>query len=356
MNITNDIIVDAVENYFQDIHYAVVECDYNVIANNILSNVAKQIAPEIIKQTKIKKIKMLLQNGTFGKLIDYKVYESVFNSIDKNINRSSVGITSKQINYDFTCIINEFFEENTHIKFIYAMILNDEHGPNKYISVGTNENSYVFGIVYKAEQANENGFCCATIALINCDGDNYKEFIERKLNKLTGGSEMVNDENVNKKEKVKKINPADVQDENGDTLLHIAVEEHKDDVVKTLLEQGANPNIKNKSGETPIIKTFYVSYYDDDYCDIKAFKLLLEHGAEIEDICEELISKALNLYCSDDRNELLSILLLRIKHFHVKIGSETTTILHLATKYCKEIINEIMNKAKSGEYDDYEEN
>ena len=358
MNITNDMIVDAVENYFQDIHYAVVECDYNVIVNNILSNIAKQIIPEIVKQTKIKKIKMLLQNGIFIKLIDYKVYESVFNSLDKNVNKSSVLITSKQIIYDFTCIINEFFEENTHIKFIYAMLLNDEqHGPIKYISVGTNENSYVFGIVeYKPEEANENGFCCASIVLINRDGDNYKEFIERKLNKLTGGNEMVNDKSLNEKEKVKKINPADVQDENGNTLLHEAVWNGKYDIIKNLLEQGANPNIMNKNGETPIIKTFSGSCYRR--CNKKVFKLLLEHGAEIESVSETLINEVIKLDSSDDRTELLNILLPRSKRFHIKkIYGETTTILHLATEYCVEgIVNEIMNKAKNGEYDDYEEN
>lgn len=353
MNITNDIIVDAVESYFQNKPYAIAECDYNVILNDILSNVAKQITPEIRKQTKIKKIKMFLENGLFGKLIDYNLYESVFNSLDKNNDKSSVLINSKQIICDFTCIINEFFEENTHIKFIYAMILNDEqHRLNKYISVGTNENSYVFGIVeYKPERANENGICCANMMLINNDDDNYKEFIERKLNKLTGGSE-----GVNKKEKAKKINPADVQDENGNTLLHEAVKERKSDTVKTLLEQGANPNIKNKNGETPILGTFYKNYSGENICDIKSFKCLLEHGAEIKDIREELISNILNLYYNGARNELLDMLLPRIKHFHININGETTTILHLATKYCKkEIVKKIMNKAKNGEYDDYKE-
>lgn len=50
----------------------------------------------------------------------------------------------------------------------------------------------------------------------------------------------------------------DLQDKNGNTLLHLAAKAYKEEAVDTLLMFGANPDIKNKKGEKPAnVATFY---------------------------------------------------------------------------------------------------
>ena len=43
-----------------------------------------------------------------------------------------------------------------------------------------------------------------------------------------------------------------IQDQYGDTPLHIAAHGGHDDVVKLLLEYGADPTVKDKDGRTPL--------------------------------------------------------------------------------------------------------
>ena len=75
-------------------------------------------------------------------------------------------------------------------------------------------------------------------------------------------------------EKIKElINGADVniQNEDGDTLLHYAINDENYEIVKLLLEHSANVNAKDYYGDTPLHNT-------NNY---EIAKLLIEYGANV---------------------------------------------------------------------------
>ncbi|MDT7870811.1 MAG: ankyrin repeat domain-containing protein, partial [Thermoproteus sp.] len=74
------------------------------------------------------------------------------------------------------------------------------------------------------------------------------------------------------RELLKKGADPNVRDESGDTPLHKAADEGRVDVVRLLLERGADPNVKNENGDTPLHWAAYKGHVD-------VARLLLEHGA-----------------------------------------------------------------------------
>lgn len=83
----------------------------------------------------------------------------------------------------------------------------------------------------------------------------------------------------------------DAQDAHGDTPLHYAVFKKSPEVVKFLLKYGlANPNIKNKKGDTPLMKA--IEYFNDknDAKSISIIQLLITNPQ---------LTKAINI---DDKN------------------------------------------------------
>ena len=71
-----------------------------------------------------------------------------------------------------------------------------------------------------------------------------------------------------------KLNP--VEHIHGWTPLHLAAITNKEESVKTLLELGANPNVQDASGRTPI-------YYADESGRGNILQLLLDRGAVLTD-------------------------------------------------------------------------
>lgn len=49
--------------------------------------------------------------------------------------------------------------------------------------------------------------------------------------------------------------------ENGTTLLHYASMQGRDDILELLIKKGANPNIANNRGTTPLHKALQRYYY-----------------------------------------------------------------------------------------------
>ena len=75
---------------------------------------------------------------------------------------------------------------------------------------------------------------------------------------------------------IKNFSDINYRDRNGMTFLSIAVQQQKLDVIKILLENGANPNIEDNSGIPPLSYVFLRQTPNTD--DI--IKLLLNYGAD----------------------------------------------------------------------------
>jgi len=71
-----------------------------------------------------------------------------------------------------------------------------------------------------------------------------------------------------------------VKDLDGRTPLHIAAEQSRADLVELLLRHGADPNARDADGETPLHKAVSVS-------DVALVELLLRHGADPNARCKE---------------------------------------------------------------------
>ena len=73
------------------------------------------------------------------------------------------------------------------------------------------------------------------------------------------------------------------QDQNHATPLLLATERHMDDIARILLERGADPNVKNIQGKTPLHLLLERYFHDhDDINDVLVVeRLLLEHGADV---------------------------------------------------------------------------
>lgn len=86
--------------------------------------------------------------------------------------------------------------------------------------------------------------------------------IQQQLNELT--------------EIIKNFSDINYRDKNGMTFLSIAVQQQKLDVIKILLDNGANPNIEDNSGIPPLSYVFLRQTPKTD----SVIKLLLEYGAD----------------------------------------------------------------------------
>jgi ankyrin repeat protein len=70
-------------------------------------------------------------------------------------------------------------------------------------------------------------------------------------------------------------------DDAGFTPLHIAIQEKRVDVVNFLLENGADPNQKDKYGNSPLwTAVYYASRANRTEANIEILRLLLDRGAD----------------------------------------------------------------------------
>ena len=80
------------------------------------------------------------------------------------------------------------------------------------------------------------------------------------------------------------INQPDLSDEDGNTLLHLAVQIENLDVVDLLLNVGANPSIKNSKSETPAHTACRTG-------NLEILKFLVENGG-LHGILDDLIIRS----------------------------------------------------------------
>lgn len=77
---------------------------------------------------------------------------------------------------------------------------------------------------------------------------------------------------------IKNLENVDFRDKRGLTYLHVAAINHKLQVIKLLLEKGANPNCVDKRGATPVLMALGVKNRNNQ----EILRLFLEHGLDLE--------------------------------------------------------------------------
>jgi len=92
----------------------------------------------------------------------------------------------------------------------------------------------------------------------------------------------INNDKVEKKEDVLRdmnniVNP-NFQDSQGTSYLHMACQSHCIEAITILLEKGANPNINDNRGMSPIMKA--VSSRNDNNCII--LEIMLKFGLDLD--------------------------------------------------------------------------
>ena len=77
---------------------------------------------------------------------------------------------------------------------------------------------------------------------------------------------------------IKNLENVEFKDKQGLTYLHVAAINHKLQVIKLLLEKGANPNCVDKRGATPILMALGTKNNNNQ----EILRLFLEHGLDLE--------------------------------------------------------------------------
>lgn len=77
---------------------------------------------------------------------------------------------------------------------------------------------------------------------------------------------------------IKNLENVEFKDKQGLTYLHVAAINHKIQVIKLLLEKGANPNCVDKRGATPVLMALGTKNNNNQ----EILRLFLEHGLDLE--------------------------------------------------------------------------
>lgn len=92
---------------------------------------------------------------------------------------------------------------------------------------------------------------------------------------------IIDGENLDALNMIEDVVNINFQDKNGYSYLHAAVQSGAIDVIKKLLMKGANVDIRDKFGKTPLMVAVS-EYYPEDGNDRTIIDLLIENGADVE--------------------------------------------------------------------------
>lgn len=79
-------------------------------------------------------------------------------------------------------------------------------------------------------------------------------------------------------QKIKNVENPNFQDVEGTSYLHMACQSHYYDAIKILLELGANPNINNNRGKSPILKAIGSIHENNN----AILELMLQYGLDLD--------------------------------------------------------------------------
>ena len=122
-----------------------------------------------------------------------------------------------------------------------------------------------------------------------------------------------------------------IQNNNGETALHLACKQGNSKITSALLNANANPDQENKNGWTPLLFTSGKGY-------TKIVQLLLEHGADIDHRSTVIGTTALILASEHGHTEIVRILLEKGADVRIESANGDTAISVAAKRNFKEIV------------------
>lgn len=99
--------------------------------------------------------------------------------------------------------------------------------------------------------------------------------------------EIGNGENPDLIAAIKELNDVEFKDDKGLTYLHVAACNHRPQIVKLLLEKGADPNREDKRGACPILMA--LGQKDENNPEI--LRLFLNHGLDLQKVIHGMTVK-----------------------------------------------------------------
>lgn len=108
-------------------------------------------------------------------------------------------------------------------------------------------------------------------------------------------------------EKIRDVKNPNFQDDKGISYLHRACQTHYIEAIKILLELGANPNITDKRGFSPVLEA--IGSINENNNEI--LKLLLKHGLDLDRTEGDMtLKEQIESFDDDEMNKIIK------KYYH----------------------------------------
>ncbi len=108
-------------------------------------------------------------------------------------------------------------------------------------------------------------------------------------------------------QRIKTVENPNFQDNNGTSYLHRACQSHYLEAIKLLLNMGADPNINDKKGVSPILKAIGRIHEDNNII----LEIMLQHGLDLDKMEGDMTLKAkIESFDDDEMNKILK------KYYH----------------------------------------
>ena len=104
-------------------------------------------------------------------------------------------------------------------------------------------------------------------------------------------------------EKIKNSKNPNFQDDEGTSYLHMACQSHYYDAIKILLELGANPNINNNRGKSPILKAIGSINENNN----AILELMLQYGLDLDKTEGNMtLKEMIESFDDDEMNKIIN--------------------------------------------------
>lgn len=104
-------------------------------------------------------------------------------------------------------------------------------------------------------------------------------------------------------QKLRNVDDPDFQDDKGMSYLHRACQSHYLEAVKVLLEVGANPNVNDKRGVSPVLEA--LGKMNEKNNDI--LELMLQHGLSLDKMEGDMtLKEMIESFRDDEMNKIIA--------------------------------------------------